>query len=80
MIQTQESKRKEEQRQRAQFDRAHMLQNEMEEPPTICMEIDDWVVQWGKKGTIYTRELDRICKEFEGHFINNGRLIVGGLE
>jgi hypothetical protein len=81
MIQTQESIREEEQRQRAQFDRAQMLQNEMEAPPTIFrgMGIFDAVL-WDNEGEIYTPELEKITKEFDGHFISNGRLVIGGLE
>jgi len=82
MIQTQESKRKEEQRQRKQFDRAQMLQHEMDNAPTICMEsgLGSSIVLWNNEGTIYTPELEKICEEFDGHFITDGRLVVGGLE
>ena len=81
MIQTQESKRKVEQRQRAQFDRAQMLQNEMDDAPIVRMDrMTSSVVQWGNEGVIYTPELETICEEFKGHFIFNGRLVVGGLE
>jgi len=83
MIQTQESIREEEQRQRAQFDRAQILQNEMNDAPTICMERGVGVigvVQWDNEGAIYTPELEKICKEFKGHFILDGHLVVGGME
>ena len=81
MIQTQESIREEEQRQRAQFDRAQMLQHEMDNPPTIRMDrLTPGVVQWGNEGVIYSPELETICKEFDGHFILDGRLFVGGME
>lgn len=58
-----------------------MLQNEMDDPPTICMEkLGLGFVQWNNEGVIYSPELDAISKEFDGHLISNGRLIVGGLE
>ena len=83
MIQTQESKREEEQRQRAQFDRAQMIQNEMNaDAPTISMDdgFGIGVVQWNNGGAIYSPELEKIIKEFDGHFISNGCFVVGGLE
>jgi len=80
MIQTQESKREEEQRQRAQFDRAQMLQNEMDDPPTIISGLGGSIVQWNNEGVIYSPELDAISKEFDGHFILDGHLVVGGME
>ena len=81
MIHTQESQRKEEQKQRAQFDRAQMLQNEMDSPPTIRMDrMTAGIVNWNNEGVIYTKELEEIIKEFKGHFILDGRLYVGGLE
>ena len=82
MIHTQESQRKEEQRQRAQFDRAQMLQNEMDDAPTISTEElgPIYAVKWDNEGAICSSELEEIIKEFDGHLISNGYLMVGGLE
>jgi len=63
MIQTQESIREEEQKQRAQFDRAQMLQHEMDNTPTIRMDrMISGVVQWDDEGAIYSPELEKIIK------------------